>query len=82
MHRFLKRLLDLTLSLIILFFISPVMIIICLTCVITHGFPIFIHKRLGLNGKPFNMIKFRSMLVGPSISAEDDVKRITSLGDY
>ena len=81
MHRFLKRLLDLTLSLIILFFISPVMIIICLTCVITHGFPIFfIHERLGLNGKPFKMIKFRSMLVGPSISAEDDVKRITKFG--
>ncbi len=81
MHRFLKRLLDLTLSLIILFFISPVMIIICLTCVITHGFPIFfVHERLGLNGKPFKMIKFRSMLVGPSISAEDDVKRITKFG--
>ena len=26
------------------------------------------------------MIKFRSMLVGPSISAEDDVKRITKFG--
>ena len=81
MHKFLKRLLDLTFSLIILFFISPVMIIICLICVITHGFPIFfIHERLGLNGKPFKMIKFRSMLVGPSISAEDDVKRITKFG--
>ena len=46
-----------------------------------HGFPIFfIHHRLGLNGKPFKMIKFRSMLVGSSISAEDDVKRITKLG--
>tara|TARA_Y100001935_G_C17040648_1_gene377086 strand:- start:19 stop:543 length:525 start_codon:yes stop_codon:yes gene_type:complete len=49
--------------------------------VIFQGFPIFfIHKRLGLNGKPFKMIKFRSMLVGPSISAEDDVKRITKYG--
>ena len=81
MHKLLKRLLDLTFSLIILFFISPLMIIICLICVITHGFPIFfIHERLGLNGKPFKMIKFRSMLVGPSISAEDDVKRITKFG--
>ncbi len=81
MHKLLKRLLDLTFSLIILFFISPLMIIICLICVITHGFPIFfIHERLGLNGKPFKMIKFRSMLVAQSISAEDDVKRITKFG--
>ena len=81
MRKFSKRLLDLTFSLIILFFISPVIIIICLISVMSHGFPIFfIHERLGLNGKPFKMIKFRSMLVGPSISAEDDVKRITKFG--
>ena len=54
---------------------------ICLTSIMIHGFPIFfIHYRLGLNGKPFKMIKFRSMLVGPSVSSEDDVKRITKLG--
>ena len=67
MNKLLKRLLDLFFGLIIIFIITPVIIIICLVSVITHGFPIFfIHERLGLNGKPFNMIKFRSMLVGPS----------------
>ena len=81
MYKLLKRLLDLSFSLIILFFISPVIIMICLTSIMIHGFPIFfIHYRLGLNGKPFKMIKFRSMLVGPSVSSEDDVKRITKLG--
>ena len=81
MNKLLKRLLDLFFGLMIIFFITPVIIIISLVSIIAHGFPIFfIHKRLGLNGKPFNMIKFRSMLVGPSFSAEDDVKRITSLG--
>ena len=81
MNKLLKRLLDLFFGLMIIFIITPVIIIISLVSVITHGFPIFfIHKRLGLNGKPFNMIKFRSMLVGPSYSAEDDVKRITNFG--
>ena len=81
MYKLLKRLLDLSFSLITLFFITPFIIMICLASVMTHGFPIFfIHHRLGLNGKPFKMIKFRSMLVGPSISAEDDVKRITKFG--
>ena len=81
MYKFLKRLLDLSLGLIIFLLIMPVIITICLASVMTHGFPIFfIHERLGLNGKPFKMIKFRSMLIGPSVSAEDDVKRITKLG--
>ena len=81
MYKLLKRLLDLSFWSNYSFFISPVIIIICLISVMSHGFPIFfIHERLGLNGKPFKMIKFRSMLVGPSISAEDDVKRITKFG--
>ena len=81
MYKLLKRLLDLFFGLIILFFITPVIITICIVSVIIHGFPIFfIHERLGLNGKPFKMVKFRSMIVGPSISAEKDVKRITKLG--
>ena len=81
MYKLLKRLFDLFFGLIILFFITPVIITICIVSVIIHGFPIFfIHERLGLNGKPFKMVKFRSMLIGPSISAEKDVKRITKLG--
>ena len=81
MYNFSKRLLDLFLTLFIFFIISPAIILICIASVICQGFPIFfIHKRLGLNGKSFKMIKFRSMLVGPSISAEDDVERITKYG--
>ena len=81
MYNFSKRLLDLFLTLFIFFIISPAIILICMASVICQGFPIFfIHKRLGLNGKSFKMIKFRSMLVGPSISAEDDVERITKYG--
>ena len=81
MYKLLKRLFDLFFGLIILFFITPVIITICIVSVKIHGFPIFfIHERLGLNGKPFKMVKFRSMLIGPSISAEKDVKRITKLG--
>lgn len=81
MYNFSKRLIDLFLTFFIFFLISPAIVLICMASVICQGFPIFfIHKRLGLNGKSFKMIKFRSMLVGPSINAEDDVKRITKYG--
>ena len=77
MNKLLKRLLDIFFGLMIIFFISPVIIIISLVSVITNGFPIFfIQKRLGLNGKPFNMIKFRSMLVGPHLALKMMLKEL------
>ena len=35
---------------------------------------------MGKYGKPFYMIKFRTMSNGPSLSAQDDIKRLTKWG--
>ena len=48
-----------------------------------QGSPVlFFHNRLGKNGIPFMMIKFRSMSNGPSLNAEDDIKRLTKWGRF
>ena len=76
-----KRFFDIFISLLILIFFSPLLILITLLNIIFQGFPvIFLHSRLGKNGKSFELIKFRSMINGPSLSAEHDIKRITKWG--
>jgi lipopolysaccharide/colanic/teichoic acid biosynthesis glycosyltransferase len=58
----LKRLLDILVATILLVFFAPLMCIIALLILIEDGRPIlFRHQRIGLNGKPFSMIKFRSL---------------------
>ena len=48
---------------------------------VIQGWPVlFYHRRLGRNGVPFIMVKFRTMTFGPSLSAEHDVSRLTAWG--
>ena len=57
-----KRIFDLTASAFAIIFLIPIMFLIgC--CIIIHiGSPIFFsQKRVGLNGKSFRLIKFRTM---------------------
>ena len=57
-----KRIFNFTFSFVVLFFLSPILIICSIIIVITIGKPIiFIQTRPGINGKPFNFYKFRSM---------------------
>lgn len=54
---------------IVLFFLFlltlPLQVIIAVVIVVTSGFPFFFHqKRVGKDGKPFVMYKFRTMVVG------------------
>lgn len=59
-----KNLEDLTLSLLLLPVFSVVLIIFAVVIVIFDGFPIFyVQKRVGQNGKLFNIYKFRTMKV-------------------
>lgn len=61
---FLKRLTDFIVSGIALLILSPLFGIIALLIKITSKGPIFYHQtRMGLDGKPFDMYKFRSMPV-------------------
>ena len=81
MNNFIKFFFDRIFSLILILLLLPVFIIIIIFNYILQGKPIFFcQKRLGQYGKSFNMIKFRTMKAGPSISASDDEERLTSFG--
>ncbi len=62
----LKRLIDIACSLIGIIILSPVMIGIAIAIKLNSKGPVFADtpKRVGKNGKLFNMFKFRSMVVG------------------
>lgn len=83
----LKRLSDIIVSLIVLTTMFPFFIIIAIIIKLTSKGPIlFKQERIGKDGKPFKIIKFRSMYVdaeanGPTLSKEGD-KRITKFGRF
>ena len=60
-RKFFKRILDVVLSLILIIFFSPIMIIVFFLVWVKIGFPIFIQKRPGLNNKIFKMYKFKTL---------------------
>ena len=77
-NRFLKRTFDLLFSLFILLIVSPVMLILAILVKITSPGPLFYRQeRVGLDGKKFDMLKFRSMRIdaekeGPQFASSDD----------
>ena len=57
-----KRLFDLFISAIGLLLLSPVFILIAIIIFVEDGLPIlYVQERVGINGKLFNLYKFRSM---------------------
>lgn len=61
-NKFLKRLFDIVFSVIILIIAIPLIVIISLIILITSGRPVFYTQiRVGENGKPFKIYKFRTM---------------------
>ena len=76
-----KRLFDVLASMIGLIILSPIILIAAVISVISQGFPIFFHhERLGKDGHPFTMVKFRTMDNGHSLSAKHDITRLTPWG--
>src|SRR5574337_25821 len=72
--RFQKRAFDVCLSLLALLAASPIMIAAALAIKVTSRGPVFYcSERVGLDGAPFRMIKFRSMVV-------DADRRLTEVG--
>jgi len=60
-----KRALDLAITVPLLVVISPLLAVIALAIKLTSPGPVLFHQpRVGLGGKPFTMLKFRSMVVG------------------
>ncbi len=58
-----KRILDIVVALILIILFLPVWIIVPILITLDSPGPIFFtHKRVGKNGKPVNLLKFRSMV--------------------
>jgi len=84
----LKRVIDLIISLLILVLSAPITILTAIAIKIDSKGPVlFKQERLGQNGKPFNVLKFRSMIqdaekyTGPVWSQKDD-PRVTRMGKF
>lgn len=84
-QKFVKRLMDVVLSFLALLFLSPLMLILAIGVKRSSKGPVFYkQERVGLHGKLFQIIKFRSMYVdaeanGPQLSSNFD-SRITTFG--
>ena len=83
--KYIKRLLDILLSLTILVVLSPLLLVLCILVRSKLGSPIFFQQeRPGLHEKIFTMYKFRTMRLdaeknGPQWASEND-QRCTKLG--
>ena len=64
-YRFAKRVFDVTFSACVLVVLSPLLLAIALTVFLDdpHGSPLFLQERVGLRGRAFRMVKFRTMCV-------------------
>lgn len=64
-QRVVKRSFDIVASSILIVLLSPVLLVVALAVKLTSKGPLlFSHERIGINGQPFHMHKFRSMRVG------------------
>lgn len=64
------RLIDLVLATLGLFVAFPVLFIVYAVGLFESGSPLFFQERVGKDGKPFTLIKFRTMAVGtPSVAS-------------
>lgn len=77
-QRFFKRVIDLAVSIVMLLLLSPLLAYIALRVRLSSTGPIFYQQeRIGLNGRPFQIFKFRSMYTdaeatGPQLSSDSD----------
>ncbi len=82
-----KRLLDILIALAALLVLAPLLLLAGLAIALESGRPVlFQQTRLGLKGREFNMLKFRSMhqdaaATGPYFTAANDA-RITRVGQF
>lgn len=85
MNHYIKRTFDLIVSGCGLFFLSPVFLVIMLLVRIKLGAPIFfVQKRPGLHGKPFFILKFRTMIEAAQNDGTPltDAERLTRFGKF
>lgn len=80
-----KRFFDILIALFALIILMPLLIVLAIAVKFSSKGPIFFtQERIGINGKPFKIIKYRTMFLGsekdgPQLSSSND-SRITPLG--
>ena len=89
MGHFVKRSFDIGLSGLLLIVFSPLALICALAVKAEDGGPaIYSQERMGRGGKPFNILKFRSMRIdaeaenSPALYSGDDDPRLTKVGKF
>ena len=85
-QRLLKRLMDIILCSVAMIVAAPIMLVVAIAIKLEDGGPVFFtQKRATLNGKTFDILKFRSMIVDAEkygvIPATDKDPRITKVGN-
>jgi len=84
-QRVVKRAMDIAVSCIALLILSPILLFVAIKVRLSSPGPIFYRQeRIGINGSPFDIIKFRSMRTdaedaGPQLSSDTD-SRMTRWG--
>lgn len=87
-QRFLKRIMDIAISLVGLTITSPIMLFVALAIKLEDKGPVFYkQQRVTMGGEVFDILKFRSMIVnaekdGKSIPATGNDPRITKIGKF
>lgn len=86
-QRFVKRAMDIVLCSIAMIVAAPIMLIVAIAIKLEDGGPVFFtQKRATIDGKTFDILKFRSMIVdaekfGQVIPATEKDPRITKVGN-
>ena len=83
-QRALKRAMDIACALLGLVVLSPLMLCLALLVAVRSGWPIlYREQRIGCQGRPFTLLKFRTLLpnsAAPRSIAPEDDPRITAVG--
>ena len=85
MYRYVKRCMDVLISIIMLLTLGPVLVFISFVNLVNSGLPVlFKQKRPGLNGQLFDLYKFRTMSNerGHDGNLLPDNKRLTKFGQF
>jgi exopolysaccharide biosynthesis polyprenyl glycosylphosphotransferase len=86
-QKIIKRMMDYAISSIAIIILLPIIILAIIRVKLSSkGSVFYFQERIGLNGKPFNIIKFRSMYMdsekeGPQLSNDNDA-RVTPWGKF
>ena len=83
--RFVKRLLDILFSVALIILLAPLLLVVWLAVRLVLGRPaVFRDERAGLGGRPFRLVKFRSMTqaTGPDGKLLPDAERLGAFGKF